>query len=333
MLDYVKLKTSYTFSFFFLFNYVVAASSLFFFIVFFSFGQCYSFDKYSDHQLLISSFVTGSSCCDNCIKGSRFSWKRWSYFRVLPWGFHTGLPFPLSSFHLSACWLHLAITSYFKVINLSIEWYFLSEHACLLPEEFFYHMFLYLSIYIPHVIFMCKIFINDGISMSLIIDHVLEMFFVFCLELLILLTIGFDLYCLYSFQGLLVYGRQGRKIFKRNLDPDVCREVIYLILGIIACSHGIKFLLHLLPYFMFKKKRKFGVKHDDSFKGSWWSFEPTLWAVMHSSKFGVIYWKQKRETAVQNLGKLIYMSILCSFWGNEPHSIQENHWLSLTSFW
>ncbi|KAJ9701878.1 hypothetical protein PVL29_003902 [Vitis rotundifolia] len=69
-------------------------------------------------------------------------------------------------------------------------------------------------------------------------------------------------------QGLLVYGRQGRKIFKRNLDPDVCREVTYLILGIIACSHGIKFLLHLLPYFMFKKKRKFGVKHDDSFKGS-----------------------------------------------------------------
>ncbi|KAJ9701879.1 hypothetical protein PVL29_003902 [Vitis rotundifolia] len=28
-------------------------------------------------------------------------------------------------------------------------------------------------------------------------------------------------------QGLLVYGRQGRKIFKRNLDPDVCREAFH----------------------------------------------------------------------------------------------------------
>ncbi|KAK6912764.1 Endoribonuclease YbeY [Dillenia turbinata] len=27
-------------------------------------------------------------------------------------------------------------------------------------------------------------------------------------------------------QGLLVYGRQGREIFRRNLDPDVCREIL-----------------------------------------------------------------------------------------------------------
>ncbi|KAI7996943.1 hypothetical protein LOK49_LG10G01033, partial [Camellia lanceoleosa] len=30
----------------------------------------------------------------------------------------------------------------------------------------------------------------------------------------------------FLFWGLLVYGRQGRKIFRRNLDTDVCREVI-----------------------------------------------------------------------------------------------------------
>lgn len=27
------------------------------------------------------------------------------------------------------------------------------------------------------------------------------------------------------FQGLLVYGRHGREIFRRNLEPDICREV------------------------------------------------------------------------------------------------------------
>jgi hypothetical protein len=29
---------------------------------------------------------------------------------------------------------------------------------------------------------------------------------------------------------LLVYGRQGREIFRRNLDPNVCREVIFCVL-------------------------------------------------------------------------------------------------------
>ncbi|XP_031275163.1 endoribonuclease YBEY, chloroplastic-like isoform X1 [Pistacia vera] len=44
-------------------------------------------------------------------------------------------------------------------------------------------------------------------------------------------------------QGLLVYGRQGREIFRRNLDPDVCRE---------ACQYSWE---HKIPVIAFSEGR------------------------------------------------------------------------------
>lgn len=57
-----------------------------------------------------------------------------------------------------------------------------------------------------------------------------------------------------------------------------------------------------------------------------------FWAVMHISKFGVIYWKKKQDSAVQNLRKLIPICTFHVCFKAMNDSIRDNRWLSLTSF-